>query len=392
MEIKPKITAFLHHPLLRDYRLLCALWMLLAVVAALTKLHRCNNFLIFRGVFWHTWLQKPLYEAYPAEYGDVNHYGPLFSLVIAPFAVIPLWVGMLLWCVSLTALLYVAVRRSQFTNGQQLFLLWFCAHELLTALFMQQFNIAIAAIIVLTYYCIERERDFWAAFWVMLGTFVKLYGIVGLAFFLFSKHKGRFLASLLLWAAVMLVAPMLISSPDYILGQYQEWYVCLTEKNGENLASVAQNISLLGLVHRTTGLAFSDLWLILPGMAMFALPYLRLSQYRHVAFRQTLLASVLMFVVLFSTGSESSGYIIAFVGVVVWYTCVPWRRTRWDAALMVFVFVLSSLSPSDLFPAYLRREWVQPYALKALPVVLVWLKLCYEIYTRNYAAPSVRQS
>lgn len=391
MDFKAKTSAFLHHPLLRDYRLLCTLWMLLAVVAALTKLHHCNNFLIFRGVFWHTWLQKPLYEAYPAEYGDVNHYGPLFSLVIAPFAVVPLWVGMLLWCVSLTALLYVAVRRSQFTDRQQLFLLWFCAHELLTALFMQQFNIAITAIVVLTYYCIERERDFWAAFWIMLGTFVKLYGIVGLAFFLFSKHKGRFAASLLLWAVVMLVAPMLISSPDYILGQYQEWYVCLTEKNGENLASIAQNISLLGLVHRTTGLAFSDLWLILPGMVLFALPYLRLSQYRHVAFRQTLLASVLMFIVLFSTGSESSGYIIAFVGVVVWYTCVPWRRTRWDVALMVFVFVLSSLSPSDLFPAYLRKEWVQPYALKALPVVLVWLKLCYEMFTRDYASQAVSE-
>lgn len=391
MEIKSKITAFLRHPLLRDYRLLCGLWMLLAVIAALTKLHRCNNFLIFRGVFWHTWQQTSLYAPYPAEYGDVNHYGPFFSLVIAPFAVVPLWVGLLLWCVALTVLLYTAVRRSQFTNRQQLFLLWFCAHELLTALFMQQFNIAIAAIILLTYYCIERERDFWAAFWVMLGTFVKLYGIVGLAFFLFSKHKGRFVASLALWAVVMLVAPMLISSPDYVLSQYQEWYACLTEKNGENLASIAQNISLLGLVHRTTGLEFSDLWLILPGMVIFALPYLRLSQYRHAAFRQTLLASVLMFVVLFSTGSESSGYIIAFVGVVVWYTCVPWQRSSWDVALLVFVFVLSSLSPSDLFPAYLRREWVQPYALKALPVVLVWLKLCYEIYTRDYAAQAVSE-
>ena len=391
MEIKSKITAFLRHPLLRDYRLLCGLWMLLAVIAALTKLHRCNNFIIFRGVFWHTWQQTSLYAPYPAEYGDVNHYGPFFSLVIAPFAVVPLWVGLLLWCVALTVLLYTAVRRSQFTNRQQLFLLWFCAHELLTALFMQQFNIAIAAIILLTYYCIERERDFWAAFWVMLGTFVKLYGIVGLAFFLFSKHKGRFVASLALWAVVMLVAPMLISSPDYVLSQYQEWYACLTEKNGENLASIAQNISLLGLVHRTTGLEFSDLWLILPGMVIFALPYLRLSQYRHAAFRQTLLASVLMFVVLFSTGSESSGYIIAFVGVVVWYTCVPWQRSSWDVALLVFVFVLSSLSPSDLFPAYLRREWVQPYALKALPVVLVWLKLCYEIYTRDYAAQAVSE-
>lgn len=384
MEIKPKISALIHHPLLRDYRLLCGLWMLLAIIAALTKLHRCNNFLIFRGVFWHTWQQTPLYAPYPAEYGDVNHYGPLFSLVIAPFAVVPLWVGLLLWCVALTTLLYTAIRKPFLTNRQQLFLLWFCAHELLTALFMQQFNIAIAAIILLTYYCIEKERDFWAAFWVMLGTFVKLYGIVGLAFFFFSKHKGRFIASLAVWAVVMLVAPMLISSPDYVLSQYQEWYACLTEKNGENMASIAQNISLLGMTHRITGLQFSDLWLIGPGLLLFALPYLRLSQYRHAAFRQTLLASVLMFVVLFSTGSESSGYIIALIGVVLWYTAAPWQRSSWDVALLILVFVLSSLSPSDLFPAYLRREWVQPYALKALPVVLVWLKLCYEILVKDY--------
>jgi hypothetical protein len=385
MEMRGKISAFLRHPLLRDHRLLAGLWLLIAVIGALTKLHRCNNFLIFKYTFWHAWNGTSLYSAYPQEYNDVNHYGPFFSLLIAPFAVTPLWVGLLLWCVSLVALLYVAIRRSQFTNSQQLFLLWFCAHELLTAVFMQQFNIAIAAIILLTYYCIERERDGLAAFWIMLGTFVKLYGIVGLAFFFFSKHKGRFVVSLLLWAVVVFVAPMLISSPDYVVGQYQEWFACLTEKNGENLASIAQNISLLGLVHRTTGLAFSDLWLIVPGLLLFAIPYLRFSQYRHVAFRQTLLASVLMFVVLFSTGSESSGYIIAFVGVVVWYTCVPWQRSSWDVALLVFVFVLSSLSPSDLFPAYLRREWVQPYALKALPVTLVWLKLCYEIITRDYA-------
>ena len=60
-----------------------------------------------------------------------------------------------------------------------------------------------------------------------------------------------------------------------------------------------------------------------------------------------------------------------------------WRDHR---VLMVFVFVLSSLSPSDLFPAYLRKEWVQPYALKALPVTLVWFKLCYEMITKDYQA------
>ena len=373
---------------LTDYRTLLGLWILLGVIATVMKLHSDNNFLIFRGVFWHTWQGTSLYDAYPQEYFDVNHYGPFFSLVIAPFAVVPEWLGLLLWCVGLSLLLYVAVRRNRFTDYQQLFILWFCAHELLTALYMQQFNIAIAAIILFTWYCIERERDFMAAFWIMLGTFVKLYGIVGLAFFFFSKHKGRLIAGLVFWALVMFVAPMLIAGPDYVVQQYHEWFVCLTEKNGENQESIAQNISLLGLVHRTTGLQFSDLWLIVPGLVLFGLPYLRFSQYRNEGFRQTLLASVLMFVVLFSTGSESSGYIIALVGVVIWYTACPWQRTRRDVFLMVFVFILSSLSPSDLFPAFLRKQYVQPYALKALPVVLVWFQLCYEMLTRDYSKTS----
>ena len=386
-----KCRAFFAKPFFHDFRTLAGLWLVvLPLVGAIMKVHSCNNFLIFKYVFWHAVEGNSLYALNPAEYADCNHYGPFFSLVIAPFAAMPLFVGLLLWLVALAVFLYVAIRKSQFTRYQQLFILWFCGHELLTALYMQQFNIAIAAIILLAYYLMEKEKDFWAAFFIMLGTFVKLYGIVGLAFFFFSKHKMKLIGSLVFWAAVMLVAPMAFFGPEYILGQYQEWFACLMEKNGENLDAIAQNISVLGMAHRISGLAFSDLWLIVPGLLLFGIPYLRLSQYQHVAFRQTLLASVLMFVVLFSTGSESSGYIIPFVGIVVWYTAAPWQRTNWDIALLVFAFVLSSLSPSDLFPAYIRKEWVQPYALKALPVTLIWLKLCYEMYTKDYAAKSIR--
>ena len=379
-----KCKEILAKPFFRDFRTLAGLWLLLGILAAVMKMHSHNNFLVFRGSFWHAWQGLPLYAEYPQEYWDINHYGPLFSLVIAPFAVVPEWLGLLMWCIVLSLGLYVAVRRSLLTNGQQLFVLWFCAHELLTALYMQQFNIAIAAIIVGAFFLIEKERDATAAFFIVLGTLVKIYGIVGLAFFFFSKHKVRFVAALAVWSAVMFVAPMVLSSPDYVVGQYQAWLVDLASKNSENAEALMQNISLLGMTHRVTGLEFSDLWLILPGIIMFGIPYLRISQYKNMAFRQTLLASVLMFTVLFSTGSESSGYIIALVGVVIWYTAAPWQRNRWDVALMFFVFVLTSLSPSDLFPAYLRKEWVQPYALKALPVTIVWFKLCWEMYTKDY--------
>ena len=367
-------------------RVLCCLWMLLPVIMWLTKMTRANNFLIYRGSFWNAWRGLNLYLPNPAEYGDMHHYGPLFSLLFAPYAIVPKWLGLLLWGITLTVFLYWAIRKSQFSRYQQVFILWFCAHEMLTALFMQQFNIAVAATILLAYYLIEREKDFWAAFFIMLGTFVKLYSIVGLAFFFFSKHKGRLVGSLLFWAVVFFFLPMpFFHGFDYIVGQYQEWYISLMNKNAQNGESIMQNISLLGMTHRVTGLEFNNLWLIIPGLVLFLIPYLRISQYQYVAFRQTLLASVLMFIVLFSTGSESSGYITPFLGIVIWFTAAPWKRTGWDVFLLVFAFILSSMSPSDLFPAYLRKTWVQPYALKALPVTVIWLQLCYEMIFRSYA-------
>ena len=383
-----KLQAFFHKPFFTNPRTLFGLWTLLAVVAGLTKMapHRHNNFLIFRGVFWHTIQKLSLYDFYPTEYNDHNHYGPIFSLVIAPFAVVPDAIGLLLWLVVLALGMYYAVRRLPLEEGRQIFLYWFCAHELLTALQMQQFNIAIAAIIIGSFAAIEKGREVTAAFLIVLGTFVKLYGVVGLAFFFFVKRKPRFILALIGWSVVCFVAPMLISSPEYVVGQYVEWYERLAAKNGENTFSLMQNISLLGMIRKISGSAsYSDLLVILPGLALFGLPYLRFGQYRHLAFRYAILSSVLLFVVLFSTGSESSTYIIPFAGLALWYATSPWKRSGWDVALLVFAFVLSSLSPSDLFPRSLREAYVLPYALKALPPTLIWLRLSYELLTRDYA-------
>lgn len=384
-DITIRVRRFFMRPFFRDPRTLLGLWLLLPVVAALIKINRCNNFLIFKYVFWHTWEQVSLYAPYPDCYFDTNHYGPFFSIVVAPFAVLPHPLGLLFWDVLMVVALFCSIRKLPMEQGKQIFIYWFCAHELLTALFMSQFNIAVAAIIVATYYCIEKEKDVTAALFIMIGTFVKLYGIVGLAFFFFSKHKTRFVLALLGWAAVCFVLPMLISSPEYIVGQYKEWYVSLSGKNMENMFSNMQNQSLLGLVRKISHVStYSDLWLIVPGILAFCYPYLRIKQYKNLAFRYAFLASVLMFVVLFSTGSESSTYIIALLGVAIWYVTAPWERNRWDVALMVFAFILTSMSPSDLFPAYIRKNFVQPYALKALPCVLVWFKLIYEMATKDY--------
>jgi hypothetical protein len=130
-------------------------------------------------------------------------------------------------------------------------MLWLCSHELLTSTLSFQINPSIAAILILTFVCIERKQDFWAALFIMLGTFVKLYGIVGLAFFFFSKQKMKFIVSCIFWAIILFILPMIFFSPTYIIQSYADWYQNLITKNHANTTlSSMQDISLMGLTRR----------------------------------------------------------------------------------------------------------------------------------------------
>ena len=91
------LQRFIALPLWRDFRFLLLFWLGLGAIAWATKVgHSLNNFLIFRYTFWHAIAQQPLFAEYPAEYFDTNHYGPFFSLLFAPFAYPPAWLGLLL--------------------------------------------------------------------------------------------------------------------------------------------------------------------------------------------------------------------------------------------------------------------------------------------------------
>ena len=378
------IIRFLHKPFFRSYRTLFGLWLIIALYTYWKNMvhNRVpeNTYYIFKYVYVHAIQGLTLYGEYLSQYVDENHYGPFFSLFIAPFAVLPDWLGYLLWQLLIVFALYVAVRLSDFKDKQKKFVLWFCAVEMLNCAFVAQFNGVIAALLIWSFVAVEKERDEWSTFAILLGTFIKLYGIVGLAFFFFSKHKVRYVLSFVVWTIVMFCAPMIISSPEYVVSQYVDWYHSLSIKNHLNIGSWDQNISLLGIVRRWSGgQTYSDLWIIIPGLIAFAAAYFRIDRWKERWFREMVLANVMMFVTLFSTGTESYGHIISMVGVVIWYTATPWRRGKWDIALMVFAFILTSLSPSDLCPAYIRKTYIIPYSLKALPIVLIWLKLTWEM-------------
>jgi len=181
-----------------------------------------------------------------------------------------------------------------------------------------------------------------------------------------------------------LVLPMLLSSPDYIIGQYIAWFNELVIKNQGNGSALQQNVSFLGIIHKTTrNFEFSNLPVLMGALILFALPYIRIKQYRQNWFQLLTLASVLIFIVLFSTGSEPNSYIIALCGVAIWFVIQPRPYTFWAILLIIFGIAVSSFAPSDLFPDALYRHFIQPYALQALPCTIIWLTIIYEMLFRN---------
>jgi len=365
-----------------------SLWYLISALALLKILKggNYNNFLIFKYTFFSLIDQKNLFLPQPENFQHYNLYGPIFSVLIAPFAVLPNWLGHTLWTFFNSFILLFAIRKLPLPSGITLAILLIAAHENLTSILSSQFNPSMTAIILLTYSFIDKKKDFWAALMIVIGTFIKLYGIVGLAFFFFSKNKLALISGLVFWGALAFSIPMLFSSPAYIIQTYKDWFEAITEKNRMNSTLITdQDICLMGMVRRISGNPYIPNWPFLgAGIILFALPYLRISQYKEPVFRLLILSSTLIFTVIFSTSSESPTYIIAFTGVAIWFVVQKRPFQIWQIVLFIFAMALTSFSPSDLFPKFIRNEFIKPYSLKALPCVLIWFVVSYQLLTRDF--------
>jgi Glycosyltransferase family 87 len=363
-------------------------WFSLTIVAAIIQLKRgvsgYNNYLIFKGVFWHTIHQTNLFVAYATEYFDTNHYGPFFSIIIAPFAIMENNIGCFLWCVANAAFLFYAVRRLPVSFTKQNIVLLIGALEMMTAIHNTQFNPMLTAWIMLAYILVKEEKDFWATLFIAAGILTKLYGIVGLAFFLFSNNKGTFLWSFVLWMVVFFCLPMVISSPQFIVQCYHDWYSSLVEKNDINTASVMQGMTVMRLVKKVFRIEqLPDIIFLGIAAVMYLLPLLRFKLLKSMDFQLHYLAFLLIGLVIYSSSAESATFVIAMMGVAIWYILQE-EKKWWAIALLVFALVLTSLSTTDFFPKFIKVEYVRPYALKALPCFLIWLTIGFTLLTKKF--------
>ncbi|MBB6238068.1 hypothetical protein HDC90_002696 [Pedobacter sp. AK013] len=366
----------------QDNRFVLFLWILITLIFVIDSwaTHRYNNYLIFENTFRNLLHEKSLYALYPAYHDDANHYGPVFSVLIAPFAIMHNWVGLLFWNLFNCCLLFKAVQTLPLSKEEKVAIGYIAIPCLIESMLNQQFNAGAGALMILSYTLINKDKGIWAALCIVLGTFIKLYGIVGLVFFFFVKKKPVFILWLILWSVVLFLLPMLIASPDYVVHCYVDWKNSLVGKNMVNVLGGGIDISIMGFFRELFDEKKipNSLFLIL-GAMLFMLPFINVSRFKKRRFQLMILPSVLIFPILFSTGAEDCTFIISIVGVGVWY--VKESNQAMKKVLLPILLLITCNFPLLLFPVFAKSHPLS-LAIISLPYFLVWLRVIY-IATNN---------
>ena len=334
-----------------------------------------NNYIIFKQSFHHLLDHKDLYKRYPAEHWDLYKYTPTFALLFGSMAVLPDAIGLTFWNLLNALVLAFAVYFLPYlTNKQKGLILLACAIELMTSMQNEQSNGLIAGLLIFAFGLSERKKFVWAIILITIATFIKPFGLVGFVLFLFYPNKIKHgVISFFSFFSFFLIPLLLIPWSELML-QYQSWLSVLREDE-----ALKYGYSVAGWIH-TWFIAYPNkTWITIIGIILFLIPYLRFKLYQDFHFRLLALSSILIWIVIFNHMAESPTYIIALAGASIWFFSK--KPSTMDIILFCFVFAFASLSPTDIVPKPIRQEFFRPYVLKAVPCIILWCRIWYEMIT-----------
>jgi hypothetical protein len=333
-----------------------------------------NNYVIFNTSFYNLWQNKNLYILYPNEQWDLYKYSPSFAFLFGVFAVLPNFIGLFFWNFINSFFLFYAVNTvDSFSNRAKNFILVFNIIELFTSIQNAQSNALIAGLILLAFTLATKEKLFLSTLCIVLTVYIKLFGGVAFVMYLFFPNKLKTFLYSLFWTIVLFLIPLIIITPGQLIQQYSNWLVLLKADKDASLG-----YSIFGWLKTWFNIIVSKNILLVIGLAINLLPLLVTKHFKHISFRLLFLSSILIWVVIFNHKAESPTFIIATLGVAIWYTIAS--KTALNKLLLLLVLVFTILSPTDIFPKSINATYVIPFVLKGVACIFVWFKIMYELY------------
>jgi hypothetical protein len=368
-----------------DERLWLAIYLVVAVIATgICIAKRCNNFLIFRAAFDHLVAGRDLYRHYPGEHVDLFKYSPTFALVFAPFAVTPFAVALLAWNAVNVVAVFEALRLA-LPRAERAVAIPLVGFGLITTVDGTQSNGLVAALIVLAFVALERARLRAAAVAIVLGALVKIFPLCAAAFVIPRSDRRRFFVGLTSIGAVFVALPLLVTSPATLAAQYQSWFSMSSADAADRGGSVMQ------LLHVATGYTGPNWPIQLAGTLLLLLPLTtRPSRWVDAEFRRGFLASLLVYCVIFNHKAEQPSFVIAIVGVAIWFALSPRERIRQVLTAAAFLATIPMLV-TVAAPGLIAPSMTGPLLLTSASCTLTWLAMqtaLLDLFPSRAAAPS----
>ncbi len=335
--------------------------------------NRYNNYTIFEKSFEHLKNQQDLYVLYPEEQWDLYKYTPSFSAFFGVFNILPDWLGLSLWNLLNAIILLISIYYlPKLSNYQKGLILIIVLIELITSMQNEQSNALITGLIVLSFGLLEKNKPFWATLCIVFSVFIKLFGIVGFALFLFYPKKLKSTLYIMFWSIVLLILPLFFVDLEKYEKLFSSYLNLLSNDH-----DVSYGYSIMGLIHSWFLIEINKNVIVTIGVIIFLSPFYRIKLYKEFIFKYLIVCSILIWIVIFNHKAESPSFIIAMTGVALWF--VQSQKNTLNIILFVSAFILTTLSPTDIFPKYLREEFLEPLVLKTLPCILIWIKIIYDI-------------
>jgi hypothetical protein len=336
--------------------------------------HNYNNYILFKNSFFHLIQGKDLYILYLKEQWDLYKYSPTFSFVFGLLAYLPDFIGLLFWSLLNTIPLLIGfIQLKGINDNNKIYALLFCLIELSGSLQNSQSNGLMAALLILTFTSLENGKYFLATFFVVFSVFIKIYGGIGLVLFLFYPSKTRLLLYTIFWFVLLGILPLLVIDLNQLLYLYKSWGILLKADRGNSTG-----ISVMGILQSWFRFNIPKNIIICTGIILFLLPLLQIRKYKFYEFRLLVLCSALIWVVIFNHKAESSTYIISICGIAIWF--FSQTKTWINVIFIVLAFIFTTLSSGDLFPHFIKEEFINPYNIKGLFSMIIFGKISYELF------------
>jgi len=332
-----------------------------------------NNYVIFKQSHFHLIEGKDLYQPYPEEHWDMFKYSPTFAFCFGALANLPDAAGLGLWnAINAFILLISVFYLPKLREKNQLFILAIIVLELMTSMQHQESNALITGLIILSFGLMERKKYFIATLFIVITIYIKLFGVVAIAMFIFYPDKWKPVMYFVFWAGLLFLLPLISVPFGQLQFLYSSWMNLILNDH-----ATSYGYSVMGWLHTWFHLAPNKLIILSVGAILFLVPFIKIRSYKEQTFRMTALASVLLWVVIFNHRAESPSFIIAMSGIAIWFFIA--EPNRLNIALIVTAFICVSLLSTDLFPRNLRKNFLDPYVIKAVPSILIWLKIIYDM-------------